>query len=73
MSDTTLLTEAQAASFVGIEPRTMRLWRKTRGVPHLKLTSKIVRFRSDDLNDWLNKFRIQMRTLPKAAKGGGGQ
>ena len=54
-----LLTDEQAAAILSVEPRTIRLWRKTRGLPHLKLTSKIVRIRRADLDSWMEKRLVQ--------------
>lgn len=52
-----LLTEAQTASLLNVEPRTVRLWRLTRGLPFLRVTSKVIRLRRRDLNEWLNEGR----------------
>lgn len=53
-----LLTEAQAASILTVEPRTVRLWRKTRGLPHVKITSKVVRIRRTDLDAWMERHLV---------------
>lgn len=52
-----LLTDEQAAAILAVEPRTLRLWRHTRGLPHLKLTSKVIRYRRSDLDEWLDRAR----------------
>ncbi|MCU0782771.1 MAG: helix-turn-helix domain-containing protein [Verrucomicrobia bacterium] len=54
----TLLTEIEAARFLGITPRTLRLWRRKRGVPHLRITGKVIRYRHSDLAGWLDRFRV---------------
>lgn len=56
-----LLTEVEAAEILSVEPRTLRLWRNTRGLPHLKITNKVVRYRRTDLDGWLDRCRVQMR------------
>lgn len=53
-----ILTEAQVAQALGILPRTVRLWRKTRGLPYLRLTGKVVRFRRSDLDRWLSEHSV---------------
>jgi len=53
-----LLTEEQAANFLSVKPRTLRLWRRSRGLPHVKITSKIVRYRRIDLDGWLEHHRV---------------
>lgn len=55
-----LLDEIEAAAFLRITPRTLRLYRRTRGVPFLKLSSKIIRFRENDLNGWADRHRVQI-------------
>jgi len=62
-----LWTERQAADYLGITPRTLRQWRNTRGVPHIRLTGKIVRYRMSDLQNWIDQYRVQVRTFPKTA------
>jgi predicted DNA-binding transcriptional regulator AlpA len=53
-----LLNDAQAAAFLLTKPRTLRLWRHTRGLPHIRLTSKVIRYRRSDLDAWLNHHRV---------------
>jgi hypothetical protein len=52
-----LLTDVQAAAFFSIEPRTLRLWRK-KGLGFVRLTSKVVRYRKVDLDDFVARRRI---------------
>jgi hypothetical protein len=52
-----LLTDAQAAEILTVEPRTLRLWRNTRQLPFLKITSRVIRYRRADLEAWLNRTR----------------
>jgi hypothetical protein len=42
----------------GIEPRTLRLWRRNRGLPFLKLTKKVIRYRKADVDGWLDQHRV---------------
>ena len=53
-----LMDEAQAAAYLLTTPRTMRLWRQTRGVPHIRITSKVIRYRRSDLDAWLAHRRV---------------
>ena len=55
-----LLTDAQAAELFSVEPRTLRLWRHTRGLPHIRITSKVIRYRRSDLAEWLARRRVQI-------------
>jgi len=56
-----LLTDAQLATELAVEPRTLRLWRNTRGLPHLKLTSRVVRYRRGDIDNWLARHLVAIR------------
>jgi excisionase family DNA binding protein len=52
-----LLTDKEAAAILAVEPRTLRLWRNTRGLPHIKITSKVIRYRRADVDAWLERRR----------------
>lgn len=56
--NTTFIDENAAADLLGVEPRTIRLWRRCRGLPHYKLTRKIVRFKESDLIQWAESHRV---------------
>jgi excisionase family DNA binding protein len=56
-----LLTDTEAAALLSVEPRTLRLWRHTRGLPHIRLTSKVIRYRRCDLDAWLGRHFVQIR------------
>ncbi|MEO1242503.1 MAG: helix-turn-helix domain-containing protein [Pseudomonadota bacterium] len=53
MSD--LLTEREAAQYLGVSPRTLSNWRvrSNDGPRYHKLSSRAVRYRRADLEDWL--------------------
>jgi excisionase family DNA binding protein len=59
-----LLTDSQAAALLSVETRTLRLWRHTRGLPHIRLTSKVIRYRRADVDAWLDRHAVAIRTLP---------
>jgi excisionase family DNA binding protein len=52
-----LMTDIEAAQFFGVEPRTLRLWR-TRGLPFVRLTRKVIRFRKADLDEFAARRRV---------------
>jgi hypothetical protein len=64
MTGDELLTEAQAAEFLHQKPRTLRDWRRRRGLPHFKPTQKTVLYRKADLLAWLERYRVAMICLP---------
>ena len=54
-----LWLEEQTALYLAIEPRTCRLWRTTRGLPFIRISSKAVRYRKADIDAWLDRRRCQ--------------
>lgn len=50
-----LLDDESAALFFNVKPRTLRLWRQTQGLPHIRVTSRIIRYRMADLQSWMDK------------------
>ncbi len=53
-----ILTDETLAAELHIEPRTLRLWRNKRGLPHIKITSKVIRYRRKDIDSWLAEHRL---------------
>lgn len=53
-----LLNETEAAEFLHLKPRTLRLWRNRRGLVHYHPTRKVVLYRKSELLDWLNQHRV---------------
>lgn len=51
-----LLTEKEAAAYLGVKPRTLSLYRKTRRVPHYQLTPKTIRYKRSDLLQWMASY-----------------
>jgi predicted DNA-binding transcriptional regulator AlpA len=66
--DFILLKDPQVAAATGSTPGAVRLSRTTgelHGVPappFVKVGSRSVRYRSTDLNEWLNQFQPQLNT-----------
>jgi hypothetical protein len=61
-----LLNDQQVCAIVGgITPRTLRLWRNTRGFPHLKLSGKVIRYRRTYIDRWLDDSRTIIGGNPK--------
>ena len=56
-----VLDGAAAAAYLGVQSRTLRLWRRTKGVPHIKLSSKCIRYRQADIDRWLDQHAVQLR------------
>jgi excisionase family DNA binding protein len=55
-----VLDEPQAADYIQVEPRTIRLWRNTKGLPHLKISARTIRYRKADLDQWLSQHRVEI-------------
>jgi predicted DNA-binding transcriptional regulator AlpA len=54
-----LLTEVEAASFLGLEPKTLAVWRSTKRYPlsYVKV-GRLVRYYRSDLQDFLESRRV---------------
>jgi len=54
-----ILDDASAAAYIGgIEPRTIHQWRTHRGLPLIRITSKVIRIRRADLDAWLARHQV---------------
>ena len=54
-----LLTDETAAAYIGgIEPRTVRSFRMSRGLPFVRITPKVIRIRRADLDKWLARHAV---------------
>jgi predicted DNA-binding transcriptional regulator AlpA len=66
-SDDRLLSEGEAAEYLGLSPHTLNRWRVVRaGPPFIKIGAKAVRYRLPDLAAWVESQRKQTNT----GKGG---
>jgi hypothetical protein len=64
------LDEKGAAILLGVKPRTVRALRAERGLPCLKISNKILRFRRADIEDWILKFRVAFPPKSRARHAG---
>jgi hypothetical protein len=54
-----IFTDETCAAYIGgIEPRTVRSFRMTRGLPFVKLSSKVVRIRKVDVDKWIARHQV---------------
>ena len=54
------MNDAQAGAYLGTNKRTLRLWRHTRGLPFIRITSKVIRYRKSDIDAWIAEHRVAM-------------
>jgi excisionase family DNA binding protein len=58
-SSNEILDDTSAAAYIGgIKARTIRDWRTCRGLPFIRITSKVIRIRRADLDEWLERHRV---------------
>jgi excisionase family DNA binding protein len=59
MSTTELLSEAEAAVYLGLKPGTLSVWRSTKryDLPFVKV-GRLVRYRRSDLDRWLQSRTV---------------
>jgi hypothetical protein len=59
-----MLTQAEAALVLRVEPRTLEGWRRHRTGPrYFRYSGRCVRYRSDDLKEWLDGRAVN--TVPQ--------
>ncbi len=58
MQDSRLLTYAEAAKLLNVRKGTLYAWVHERRIPHLRLSSRLVRFDEATLRAWLAKRRV---------------
>jgi hypothetical protein len=60
-----IFTDETCAAYIGgIEPRTVRSFRMSRGLPFVKLSSKVVRIRKVDVDKWLARHQVAITRGP---------
>ena len=57
-----IFNEGEAANYLHQKPRTLKLWRRQRGLPHFKVTGKVVLYSRTDLDQWLEQHRMVWRS-----------
>jgi hypothetical protein len=57
------LKDEDVAALFGVDERTVVSWRKHRGLPHCKLTTKVVRMKRADIEAWADAKRVTL-TVP---------
>lgn len=59
MKEETFLTQAEAAVFLQVKPKTLGIWRCTKkyNLPYIKIGGK-VRYALSDLKNWLKERRV---------------
>ncbi len=59
-SEKKLMNSREAATFLGVRPDTLTVWRCTKAVqiPYIKVGS-LVKYRLQDLEDYLNRQRVE--------------
>ncbi len=53
-----VLTKTEAAELLRIKPRTLDEWMRHKRIPYSKLPGGTVRFRRDQLLDFIQKFQV---------------
>ena len=56
-----LLDDESAALFFNVKPRTIRLWRTTQALPHVRVSSRVIRYRMHDLQAWMDKRCFEVK------------
>jgi excisionase family DNA binding protein len=54
------MTELEVAALFSVSRETIRKWRKTKGLPHLKIGHRTLRSRRVEVDAWAAKWRLAM-------------
>jgi predicted DNA-binding transcriptional regulator AlpA len=64
-----LLTAEDVSRITGLSVETLAQWRsQRRGIPFLKLSRNVVRYRQDDLDAWLAQRIVRVEVDPSNAE-----
>jgi len=64
-----LLTAGDVARITGLSPETLAQWRsQRRGIPFIKLSRNVVRYRRSDLDEWLAERLIRVEAEPSLSE-----
>ena len=55
------MSEEEVCAMFGVQPRTLREWRAERGLPFVRISSKVIFYRFRDLDEWLGRHRVAIR------------
>jgi excisionase family DNA binding protein len=55
---TALLTYAEASAFLNVKVNTLYAWVSRGVIPYVRVGPRVVRFRRDDLDSWLERRRF---------------
>ena len=67
MNQIRLLDDIQTAEFLGLQPATLALWRvKKKGPPFVRISANCVRYRVQDLKEWIDS-KIILKMEAEAA------
>lgn len=66
---TRLLTAENVAAITGLSVETLAQWRSQRkGIPFLKISRNVVRYRQSDLDRWLDERIVRVEQDPSNAR-----
>jgi excisionase family DNA binding protein len=52
------LTDTDLATLLAVKERTLRLWRNTRSLPFIRVSSRVIRYRRADIDQWMARRRV---------------
>jgi excisionase family DNA binding protein len=77
MALTPLLTDREVAELLVVKPDTVRRWAASGRLPSVRLGGRLVRFRSDDVERWIEgqatngATRLSLRRRPGSVRSSG--
>ncbi len=62
-----MISYAEASEFLGVPVGTLYAWVHARRIPHIRLGSRMVRFRLDALKEWVATRDVPEGAVPAAS------
>lgn len=54
----TLMILKEVAEYLQCSPDTIRIWRRTKNFPYIKISHRFVRYRKREIDNWLRKHKL---------------
>lgn len=59
-----LLDVSELSEILGVTKATIYSWTSQNKIPHIKLSKRLLKFRKDEITDWIAKRSVNADTIP---------
>ena len=57
-----LMVLEEVAKYLHCSPDAIRVWRRTKNFPYIKISHRCVRYRKHEIDDWLDNMALSRET-----------